>query len=89
MRLTGDALVLIINGDTKPIEEAYEPEHLPGDSSWRALKCGNRHGYLPRAAINLPLDDMLRGLQSTAGGPNGDRVSASGCIRSPIRWPRA
>jgi hypothetical protein len=33
MRLNGDALVLIISGDAKPVEEAYEPEHLPGDSS--------------------------------------------------------
>jgi hypothetical protein len=26
MRSNGDALVLIINGDAKPIEKAYEPE---------------------------------------------------------------
>ena len=76
MRRNGDALVLLIHGDAKPIEEAYYPEHLPGDSSWRALAFGNRHGCLPREAINLHLDDMQRGLKSADGGPNIDRVSA-------------
>ena len=61
---------------SRPLEEAYKPEHLPEDSSWRALACGNRHGCLPRAALNLHLDDMPIGLQSADGSPNRDRVSA-------------
>jgi hypothetical protein len=73
MRLDGDTLVLIINDDAKPIEEAHESEYLPGHNPWEALKFSNRHRRLPHEAVNLYPHAMHIGLESADRSPNVDQ----------------
>ena len=61
MRLDGDALVLIINGDAKPIEKPTNPSTCRGTAPGRLSNSGNRHRRLPCEAVNLHSYDMQIG----------------------------
>ena len=58
-RCDGNPLILIVNGDAKPIKEADQPEYLPRHSARQTLEFCNGHGRFPTEAVNLHAEPAL------------------------------
>ena len=68
MRFYSYVFVLIVDGDTKSIEEANQSSHLPRHRPRQTLEFGNRHRCLPVEVVNLYAENMQVGLESSNCG---------------------